>query len=327
MALSKKREEFIIGFWLACNEVCPKYGLKAIDAIVAQACSESRYGESGLAQYHNYWGMKCGSSYKGKSVNMATKEEYQVGVMTDIRDNFRAYNSQKEGIEGYCQFITGMKRYSNLVGVTDNQTYIENIKNDGWATDSRYITTVSKIVPTVQDVMKRFFDACGNGNTPAPQQSGDTYTVQKGDTLSAIARKYGTSVQALASLNGIADPNKINVGQVLKIKGQPAPQPAPQPTTQNTYTVQSGDTLSGIAKKYGTTVNALASINGIIDPNRIVVGQVLKLTGNTEQTYTVKSGDTLSAIARKFNTSVSVLQSKNNIADPNRIYVGQTLRV
>jgi N-acetylmuramoyl-L-alanine amidase len=99
--------------------------------------------------------------------------------------------------------------------------------------------------------------------------------VKAGDTLSAIAAKFGTTYQELAKINGIADPNKIYPGQVLKLKGKA--------TTASTakkdviYTVKSGDTLSEIARKYGTTISELAKINGIANPNKIYTGQKIKI--------------------------------------------------
>jgi LysM repeat protein/GH25 family lysozyme M1 (1,4-beta-N-acetylmuramidase) len=105
---------------------------------------------------------------------------------------------------------------------------------------------------------------------PAPQPQGTTYTVKSGDTLSGIAAKYGTTYQKIAADNGIADPNKIYPGQVLKINGGGS-----APST--VYTVKSGDTLSGIATKYGTTYQHLAQINGIADPNKIYPGQQIKI--------------------------------------------------
>lgn len=112
------------------------------------------------------------------------------------------------------------------------------------------------------------------GGAPAPApQGGGIYTVQAGDTLSSIAAKFGTSWQTLQSLNGLADPNKIYPGQVLKVPGGAAPTP---PSAQ-TYTVQSGDTLSGIASKFGTSWQHLAQLNGLSNPNLIYPGQVLKV--------------------------------------------------
>lgn len=107
---------------------------------------------------------------------------------------------------------------------------------------------------------------------PTPQPSTTTYTVQKGDTLSGIASRYGTTYQELAKINGIADPNKIYPGQVLTINGN-----ATSSSNVITYTVKKGDTLSEIASKYGTTYQKIAKDNGISNPNKIYPGQVLKI--------------------------------------------------
>lgn len=104
--------------------------------------------------------------------------------------------------------------------------------------------------------------------------------------------------------------------------------------SSTTYVVKSGDTLSGIASKFGTTYQHLASINGLSDPNKIYPGQTLKISGGgsapaapTKQYYTIKSGDSLSAIASRYGTSVSQLCAWNGISNPNVIYAGNTIRV
>jgi GH25 family lysozyme M1 (1,4-beta-N-acetylmuramidase) len=105
-----------------------------------------------------------------------------------------------------------------------------------------------------------------------------TYTVKAGDTLSGIAAKFGTTYQELAKLNGITNPNKIYPGQVLKLtRSASTGNSAPKSAVAATYTVKPGDTLSGIAAKFGTTYQKLAKINGIKDPNKIYPGQVLKI--------------------------------------------------
>ena len=97
-----------------------------------------------------------------------------------------------------------------------------------------------------------------------------TYTVRAGDTLSGIAQRYGTTVNAIAQANGIRNPDLIRIGQKLKLNGKPATRP-------KTYTVKSGDTLSGIAKAHGTTWQTLAKINGLANADLIHPGQKLKL--------------------------------------------------
>ena len=109
--------------------------------------------------------------------------------------------------------------------------------------------------------------------TPNSQPStGLTYTVKKGDTLSGIASRYGTTYQELAKINNIENPNLIYPGQVLKINGT-----INSNSSKQYYTVKSGDNLTKIAKKYGTTVNQLVAWNNISNPNLIYPRQKLRV--------------------------------------------------
>lgn len=122
------------------------YGIKVHSPIIAQAILESGWGGSTLAsKYNNFFGLKCGGSWKGKSVNMATKEEYTVGTLTDIRANFRVYDSIEDGVKGYFEFIN-YSRYSNLKGVTNPEEYCRLIKADGYATSSTYVTNLMRVI-------------------------------------------------------------------------------------------------------------------------------------------------------------------------------------
>ncbi|MHA5167353.1 LysM peptidoglycan-binding domain-containing protein [Oenococcus oeni] len=104
----------------------------------------------------------------------------------------------------------------------------------------------------------------------APSSTG-YYTVQSGDTLGAIAAKYGTTYQKLASLNGIGSPYIIIPGEKLKVSGSASS------SSTSSYKVVSGDTLSAIASKYGTSVSKLVSLNGLKNANYIYVGENLKI--------------------------------------------------
>ncbi len=163
----------------------------------------------------------------------------------------------------------------------------------------------------------------------------DTYVVGWGDTLNSIAQRYGTTVSAIAEANGMSNPNLIYVGQRLSI-----PRTSSVPTNDSgIYVVQSGDTLSSIAARHGTTVNQLVQMNGLSNPNFILVGQRLAIpqgteTGEEDPTpsqsggstmYTVQSGDTLIGIAVRFGVNMWDIVVANNIANASLIYVGQTL--
>jgi LysM repeat protein len=111
-----------------------------------------------------------------------------------------------------------------------------------------------------------------------PPHQGAYYTVTYGDTMASIAARFGVTIQALSSANGIYNPNYIYVGQRLTIPSHgyyPPPQPPPHQPGCIYYTVRRGDTLSGIARYYGTTVWALADANGIYYTGLIYAGQQL----------------------------------------------------
>lgn len=121
-------------------------GYKICSTVIAQAIIEGAAGTSSLAKiYHNHFGMKCGKSWKGKSVNLKTKEEYTPGTLTTIKDNFRAYDSDIQGIAGYYDFISA-SRYANLKDAINYKEYAEMLKADGYATSSSYVNTLCRTV-------------------------------------------------------------------------------------------------------------------------------------------------------------------------------------
>lgn len=169
------------------------------------------------------------------------------------------------------------------------------------------------------------------GPVPMPEPSASTveYTVKSGDTLWGIAEMYRTSVSAIVSENGIANPNLIYPGEVLRIT---LADNVPSSEMNNTYLVRRGDTLWGIAQMYRTSVERLAAMNHISDPNLIYPGEILQVsssgsTGDVGRTYVVRYGDTLSGIARRYGTTVSQLAAANGIENPNLIYAGEVLTV
>jgi membrane-bound lytic murein transglycosylase D len=160
---------------------------------------------------------------------------------------------------------------------------------------------------------------------PAVQAKAVTtvHTVRSGDTLAAVATRYGVTTADLVTWNGLTSADHIRVGQELTIRGG-----RPDKTTQLTYTVQAGDTVSGIAERFGVTSSQVMEWNGIQDPGKLHVGRSLKLYGPSQdwKLYTVQSGDSLGRIAQAQGCTVSELKGWNDLSS-STIYPGQKLRV
>lgn len=175
----------------------------------------------------------------------------------------------------------------------------------------------------------------------APASAPGTYTVQWGDWLNKIAQQFGVSTQAIVDANPGLNPNLIYPGQVLKIPAPGTTPPSsggvtPPTTNPGTYTVQRGDWIYAIARRFGVTVPALLAANPGINPNFVFPGQVLSIPGSGGTTppppgpagsYTVQPGDTLFSIAVRFRTTTYALQIANHLANPNFIYPGQVLTI
>lgn len=139
-------QEFITDIATYVQKYAASYGILVHSPIIAQAILESGWGKSKLAAtYHNYFGLKCGTKWTGKSVNLSTQEEYTAGTLATIKDNFRVFDSMEEGVKGYFEFIQ-LARYQNLKGITDPKTYLETIKADGYATSSTYVENTMALV-------------------------------------------------------------------------------------------------------------------------------------------------------------------------------------
>jgi LysM repeat protein len=166
---------------------------------------------------------------------------------------------------------------------------------------------------------------------------GVTYTVRWGDTLFSIAQSFGTSVDDIKAVNGLTS-DIIVVGQELIIPGATGmpPEPGMPPGRPGVHIVQPGENLFRIALSYGTTVDAIAEANHIVNPWFIYVGQELTIPGGGDgmppsdpggRVHVVQPGDTLYSLAVRYDTTVQALMVANNLSSPNLIYVGQTLSV
>ena len=143
---STTKENFIKQIGPIMVRVAKSRGYKNVSGSIAQACIESMWGVSSLAaKYHNYFGIKCGSSYSGPSVSMKTNEEYKVGILTTIKDNFRVYTDMEAGAAGYYDFLK-YPRYKALKDQTSPETFLQAIKAAGYATSSKYVNTNMSVV-------------------------------------------------------------------------------------------------------------------------------------------------------------------------------------
>ena len=157
--------------------------------------------------------------------------------------------------------------------------------------------------------------------------NGNTITVIEGNKSNAVGRRTLEVNGRYIRGYGVPDFSKKATSEPAK-PATPA-QPAQGTAGEQVYTVQRGDTLSGIAAKYGTTYQKLASYNGIANPNVISVGQKIKIPGSGVRTYTVKSGDSLWAIAAKQlgdGSRYNEIKTMNGLTS-NTIYAGQTLKL
>lgn len=192
-----------------------------------------------------------------------------------------------------------------------------------------------------------------------------TYTIVRGDTISGIAARYGLDTNTVLQLNGLSGNTIIYPGQQIKLSGSatapsaPAPAPSPAPGTSSSaasYTVVSGDTLSGIAARHGVALSDVFNWNGLNGRSIIYPGQKIKVGPGTNApapaapapaalvpasspaapaapalantgSYTIKSGDTLGGIASRLGVSLSSLLSANKLSMSTIIYPGQKLAI
>ena len=179
--------------------------------------------------------------------------------------------------------------------------------------------------------------------TPEKPDSSDdkqnyfTITIKWGDTLSSLALKYDTTIETLARINNIENPNLIYAGNTLIIPTKESVDGDKENITSETiYIVKKGDTLTRIALKYNTTVTRIAQLNNIRNVNLIYMGQILVIptnssnninnnSANNQIIYTIRRGDTLWSISRRYGIPIAQIVRQNRIQNPNLIYTGNTL--
>jgi peptidoglycan DL-endopeptidase LytF len=166
---------------------------------------------------------------------------------------------------------------------------------------------------------------------PAHCPSGGFITIQPGDTLSSLARRFNITVQAIFAVNPGINLNNLQAGQLICIPTSGRPFPGPCPSA-STYAIQPGDTFFSIARRFNILVDALLAANPGLNPNLLHIGQqicVPTLPTPTitcpGPTYTVRPGDTLFSLARTLGFTVQAILAANPGINPNFLEVGQIL--
>ena len=328
--------------------------------MIAQAALESAWGTSALASEpnHNLFGVK--GNYNGQSVNMYTLEDAGAQNYYGIHDNFRKYPSYKESMDDYVdKIVNGIKGapmfYSGAwKSRTNSYQDATRYLTGRYATDTAYYAKLNRIIE--QFGLTKYDNGTATAIAASIEEKssiGGQYTVQAGDTLYAISRKSGVSVNQLLSLNGLSLNSVIRPGQSLSLGNntkQTTNTVVSTPVStrsvskaNGTYTVKAGDTLYGISRKFGMSLSQLISSNGISTSSIIRPGQTLRVVGgeasvtvvrtstSTARTsggnYVVQSGDTLYSIARRSGMSLNSLLTLNGLSQSSIIYPGQSLTV
>lgn len=250
----------------------------------------------------------------------------EYGFINNANDLNRIKQNYREYVDAVVDAVIATK----MGGEVPPQGTISYVVKSGdtlWKLAREFNTTV--------DAIKRLnnltSDALSVGQillipSNAPIEGGTSYTVQSGDSLYKIAQRFNTTVAELKRLNNLTS-DTLSVGQVLIV-------PSTSSGSTNTYTVQSGDSLWSIARKFNTTVDELKRLNNLTS-NNLQIGQVLKVPttdgvinpeGESLTNYVVQSGDSLYKIAMKFNTTVDDIKRINGLTT-DYLSVGQVLRI
>ena len=375
-AASTSAQSFINSIASSARQLANDNNLYA-SVMIAQASLESGFGSSSLGKAPNYnlFGVK--GSYNGNSVYMWTNEDDGYGNIYQIQAAFRKYPSYYQSLQDYVHVLKNTSFGSTPYYQGAFKSYTSSYQQATQYLQGRYATATnyaSSLNRLIQQYDLTQYDTPGsstgnntgdtgnnNGGTTTPT-NGTKYTVKSGDSVWAIANKYGISTTDLISWNNIKN-NMIHPGDVLIVSksaagsgngnsnsGNTGSTTTPTtPATGTKYTVKSGDSVWAIANKYGISTTDLISWNNIKN-NMIHPGDVLIVSksaagsgngnsnsGNTGSTttpttpatgtkYTVKSGDSVWAIANKYGISMANLVKWNSIRN-NFIYPGQVLVV
>mgnify|MGYP001436874129 CR=1 FL=1 len=206
---------------------------------------------------------------------------------------------------------------------------------------SRLVAGRTLIIPVTSDEAA---SRSGRKDSQSYDSEDGTYVVRSGDTVSDIARAFRVSPDLIRRLNNLGRSSRIFVGQRLKVRADAdqqsrvtPPKKTNKPSGKSTpsvtsYVVKRGDSLWDIARRFGTTPEALKVLNGLNSRSRIYPGQKLLINSleagrSSYKTYKVRRGDTIYGIAGQFNTTKTQLVSWNQLDNPEILHVGQKIRI
>ena len=207
------KEQFIDEIAKYVKKYAPMLSIGVYSPIIAQAILESGMGTSELAvNANNYFGLKYKPGRCPTANGVYSKigsEQNPDGTYKSSQMQWCKFEDMEDCVMGYFDFIN-IPRYANLRGVSDPETYLKNIKADGYATSIDYVKNLMRVI--------ELYNLTKYDDKPA---AADTYTVQSKDTLSKIGQKTGVDWKTIAKINNIKFPYTIKVGQVLKLKETP----------------------------------------------------------------------------------------------------------
>jgi uncharacterized protein YkwD len=214
-----------------------------------------------------------------------------------------------------------------------------------WPTQIKIPTPPAVVTPRAKAAVTPPVKTAIAAATPAPLR----HTLKADETLWDIAAEYGVSVEEITTLNQIDDPTTLQIGQslVIPVTATPSPSPTPRPTRQTTpkpiasltfHIIEAGDTLLEIALAHDTSVEALLTVNPMLNPTNLQIGQKLlippsdgslpdPITWAPIAEHEVESGDTLLDIAFTYGSSVEDILEANPELDPTLLQIGQSINI